>query len=86
MSYIRNNEFVWKKIGGESFILDVANEKSHSLNESATWIWCFLDVEKEFDDIVTEFLVKFDAPVEIATKDIQNILMDLNNLNLVIKQ
>lgn len=83
MSYIRDNSFVWKEIDGESFILDIQNEKSHALNESASLIWNSLETQKTTEDLCSLFMQEFDVSQDVAAQDIQNTLDELIKLRLI---
>lgn len=73
----------WKKVGSEVFILDGAEEKTHSLNETAGWVWMTLAQECSFEALFRSFLDDFEVGEDTARRDLQELVKQLVEKGLI---
>lgn len=69
----RNEDNVWRDIGGEIVILDEEGEQVCLLNKTAAMIWTLADGTKTETDIAAQVCERFDVGVDQALADVQEL-------------
>ena len=73
-----------REIDGELVILDSRNERMHSLNAVAAFIFEQVDGRRSEADIWHEVVAYFEVSPDVAEKDTRQCLVQLKELGLVI--
>jgi len=84
----RKREVVTRQIADETLLVPVAGgvgdlDAIYTLNEVAAYIWAFIDVPREIDEIVRAVSRTFDVASEQADRDVAEFLTALESSGLV---
>lgn len=79
----RNEQILVKRGVKESILLDPRTGKYYTLEEVGGRVWELCDGSKMVSEIVTVIIEEFDAPVEMVTADVTELLQDLADEHLV---
>ncbi len=67
----RNEEYVWRDIGGEVVILNADGTQVCLLNETAAAIWTLCDGQRDVDAIARAIQGEYEVPHEEAAADVE---------------
>jgi len=79
----RRPDLTVRIIDGEAVILDRNGGRVHQLNQTATFIWNQCDGQVTVENIAGQFAQSYDVDVEVATRDIRDIIEKFRELELV---
>ena len=71
-----------EQVDDSLLILDKQNEQVHRLNSTASVIWELLD-ENDPTQIAQRIVDSFDVTYEVASRDVQQVISELQVLNLL---
>ena len=74
---------VVRQIRGEVLALDVAAERIHYLNQTASFIWEQYEHGASREEIAAELVRRFDVSLEVAAGDVTRTLQSLFDLKLL---
>lgn len=80
---LRRQALPWQTLDGKTLILSSASKQVHQLNETGSWIWNQLEVERSSIDLCQQFIDEFDAPEEILKADLMDYLQELKQKGLI---
>ncbi len=83
-----NENFILKTIAGSPVVVPVGDAVNTikgmiTLNGPAEVIWKCLEKGNEFEEILQQLKVKYDAPEDILKKDLEAFLEKLKSFNIV---
>lgn len=82
-----NPNYEVRNIGGIDIIVPIGGNMSLSgvitLNESALFIWNALKEDLTFDELVEKVCAEYDAPVEVISADVKEIIEKFTENNLL---
>lgn len=81
---VRREDVHIREIEGELVILDSRNERMHSLNPAAAFIFERIDGRRSEADIWREVVDGFEVAPDVAEKDTRQCLAQLKDLGLVV--
>lgn len=67
----RNEDYVWRDIGGEVVILNADGTQVCLLNETAATIWTLLDGARDVRAIAQAIEGQYEVPLEEAMADVE---------------
>ena len=70
-------------IGSEVFLMNLNNQKTYSLNETAARVWKLMDGEKTAVEIVNELIGQFDISEDECALEVSELLELLISEKLV---
>ncbi len=81
------NNYEIRNIGGIDIIVPVGGDMSLSsvitLNETALFIWNCLQSEVTEEEIVDKVCAEYDAPREVISEDVKEIIVKFKESNLI---
>jgi hypothetical protein len=80
----RKDEFIWREIDGETFILSEAGDKIITLNKVASFIWQKCDGRRSLGQIRDEILKKFKVNMEVAQQDLDRFVAEMKIHEMII--
>lgn len=72
-----------REIDGETVILDQENERMHSLNATAAFIFEEIDGHRSLKEICEDLAACFEITIERAAEDTQALVAQLRELKLL---
>ena len=81
--YELRTDLLVREIEGETVILDRQNDRIHTLNPTASFIWNALATHRSADAIVQSLTEAFDVDAQSAAKDVNDTLDSFGKLNLI---
>ena len=83
----KNPRTAWRKYDENALLITPDDSKIHKLNETATFIWEMLqDKTLSINEIAQEIVNEFEVSIEIAEKDIKNIINKMAKKQIVFKE
>lgn len=79
----RSAHVQYRKIGGDTLLVDLVLKQYHVLNDVAGRIWDLVDGERSADDISRTIATEFDAAGAMAIEDVASTLRTLADLRLI---
>lgn len=81
--FVRTDDYISTKLGGEEVILHKESENYFGLNAVGTQLWESLEEPRTIDDLVTTICEEFDVSEEESRKDVESFVDDLEAANLI---
>jgi hypothetical protein len=86
--YRRNEDFVFRRINGESILVPISNnvgdlDSIYNLNEVGTFVWECLDGKNRLADIENLILEAFNLPPYDAETDLNDFVGQLEEIDAV---
>ena len=81
--YRRPTEFSLEEVAGETLVLDDQQGRVHQLNSTASFIWKRCDGKTTIQQIVNALIDNFDVELEVARRDVTEVVAKLRSLNLL---
>ena len=78
-----SSEVLTQEVGGETVILDLKSETYFGLDEVGTRIWQLLVKQEDIQTITATMLSEYDVDEGQVEKDIQNLLVKLDEAGLI---
>jgi len=72
-----------QELGGETVLLNLANESYFGLDEVGTRIWQVLSETSSLPDVVTRLLAEYDVAPEQLRADVERLVTQLAEAGLV---
>ena len=72
-----------RDIEGETVVLDPENERMHTLNPTAAFIFDAVDGERTIEDIWKHVAAYFEIDPDVAERDTREVMRQFGELNLV---
>lgn len=72
-----------QEMGGETVLLNLANEKYFGLDLVGTRVWQLLNETQSADDVVTRLTEEYDVPTEQLRADVERLITELVAAGLV---
>ena len=72
-----------QELGGETVLLNLANESYFGLDEVGTRVWQVLGETHSANDVVTRLLAEFDVTVDQLRQDVERLITELADAGLV---
>ena len=72
-----------QELGGETVLLNLANESYFGLDEVGTRVWQVLGETHSANDVVTRLVAEFDVTVEQLRQDVERLITELADAGLV---
>jgi Coenzyme PQQ synthesis protein D (PqqD) len=72
-----------QELGGETVLLNLANENYFGLDEVGTRVWQVLAETHSANDVVTRLVEEYDVPTEQLRADVERLLTELAAAGLV---
>lgn len=82
--YLKNKALPWQTIGGETIIINPDSQSSFELNEIGSFIWSRLDGNKTLGEVQEEICKEYDVSAENVTKDLAELVVQMQESNLII--
>ncbi len=83
MPTIRKGTVLSHELDGELVLYDPDSEVVHTLNTTARFIWEHCDGAHGIEGIVRELTARFDISPDVAQKDVEQVLAQLQDLALI---
>ena len=80
---LRKNEFIWREIGGEVFILSDTGNKIITLNKVGALIWQLCDGKHNLVQIVDAVLEKFNVEKACAEHESKGFIDEMQKNGLI---
>lgn len=81
--YELRTDLLVREIEGETVILDRQNDRIHTLNPTASFIWNALSTHPSAEAIVQSLTEAFDVDPQAAAKDVNDALDNFGKLKLI---
>ncbi|MGQ9611166.1 MAG: PqqD family protein [bacterium] len=85
-TFLRNENYIWRIIDGETIIMSPYGDKLYALNDMGTFIWELLDGSKTIEDIVSNILKDYDIEKNIVYNDVIRFIEKLLENNILVKK
>lgn len=72
-----------QELGGETVLLNLANENYFGLDEVGTRVWQVLGETRNANDVVTRLIEEYDVPTERLRADVERLITELAAAGLV---
>lgn len=72
-----------QEMGGETVLLNLANEKYFGLDLVGTRVWQLLNETQSANDVVTRLTEEYDVPIEQLRADVARLINELVAAGLV---
>lgn len=72
-----------QELGGETVLLNLANENYFGLDEVGTRVWQVLGETRNANDVVTRLIEEYDVPTEQLRADVERLITELASAGLV---
>ena len=72
-----------QELGGETVLLNLANESYFGLDEVGTRVWQVLGETNSANDVVSRLVAEFDVTVEQLRQDVERLIIELADAGLV---
>lgn len=72
-----------QEMGGETVLLNLANEKYFGLDLVGTRVWQLLNETQSANDVVTRLTEEYDVPTEQLRADVERLITELVAAGLV---
>lgn len=72
-----------QQMGGETVLLNLANEKYFGLDLVGTRVWQLLNETQSANDVVTRLTEEYDVPTEQLRADVERLITELVAAGLV---
>jgi len=79
----RREDISLHQIGSESVLKDPEQQRVHVVNSTAAWVWERLDGSRSVDQIGTELAARYAIPVDVAHRDVSQVLESFRELGLL---
>ena len=85
MIYLRNEDFSFRKLDDEYFIIDTHQKKqAHKLNEMASLIWDLCNGKNSQEKMVSAICAQFDQDEAIVRSDVEETIKKFLELKLIV--
>lgn len=84
--YKKNAGTPWQTVGEETIVIDPAQQFSHEMDNTATFIWNRLDGNFSIEQIVDELCAEYSVARELAAEDVIDFINQLDQKGLVVCQ
>ena len=72
-----------QELGGETVLLNLANESYFGLDEVGTRVWQVLGETQSANDVVTRLVDEYDVTVDQLRQDVERLITELADAGLV---
>ena len=72
-----------QELGGDTVLLNLANENYFGLDEVGTRVWQVLGETRNANDVVTRLIEEYDVPTEQLRADVARLITELAAAGLV---
>lgn len=76
-------DVLYQEMGGETVLLNLANESYFGLDEIGTRVWQVLSETQSADDVVARLIDEYDVPREQLCADVAKLIAELAAAGLV---
>jgi len=80
----RSDTAMARRIDDDLVILDVTSGRYFEVNDVGALVWEHLDGTRTVEDLIDTVLAEFDAPRDLVTIDVENLLGQLIRAGLVV--
>ena len=80
---LKRNNIIENYFDDECLLLNTSTQKTHYLNEVATWIWKRLDNSFDKKKLCCELCEEFDISYDIALRDMDELLLHLEQAMVI---
>lgn len=80
----RNDQYIWREIDGETFVLSENGKKIITLNKVASFIWQKCDGKRTLEEMHALILDNFDVAEEAAWQDLGRFVAKMRAQEMVL--
>lgn len=81
--FVKNLDFPWQTMAGETIIIDPKQKNSFELNEVGSFIWNQIDGKRSLQMIRESVLGEYEVFAETLQEDFNELLSDLLESHLI---
>ena len=79
----RRSDLVYRRVQGETVVLNPDKKVVHQLNPTASFIWDCCDGAHSIDRIAARLVAEYDVDAGTSRKDVDRLVSHLQDLNLL---
>jgi hypothetical protein len=73
-----------QEVNDSVIILNPTAGKSHELNESGAFLWCVLETNKSYNELLSLFCEEYEVSTNTAEADLADFINEMHTQNLLL--